>query len=509
MHSNTATPRDPIGGKQARQARPALRRSGRPLVLATLALAIGCVFGGATALAEDFTYHGTLEQAGAPASGSYDLKLTLYSAEQGGQVLAGPFEAYGVDVSDGAFSTQVDFGPLGDLDRTAWLGVEVKAGSGGYEPLAGRSPIKPAADACPGSWSLDGNAAIPAGSFLGTVDNDDVVIKTNNQYAIQVIPKGTDAPAISLSPWTRSAGIGSTSVSYSSGALGDYSFAGGYRGTARYEGSFVWGGGPNGFDASDSAANQFVIGARGGVGINMSPEVEPTGYHRSELSIKSNGSGNAGNKDLSVIKLVSGTGMSASVSVDKDGMLSLYPSASTANMTIGKLAGTGTIFVANNMGVRRVPAANAFEVNGNASKSTAGSWLANSDARIKQDIQPISDALDTLARLNPVTFRYTDTYRAEHEGIADQRYYNVIAQEFAEVFPDAVQGSGEYLDGAPETADNEILQVDTYPALITTVAAVQELAAENALLRAENAELRAQFKRLSERVDRLAVRAGR
>lgn len=502
MHSNTATSCNPIGGKHTLQAHPAFRKSGRPLLLATLALAIGCVFGGGSALAEGFTYHGNLEQAGAPASGSFDLKLTLYSAEQGGQVLAGPFEAYDVGVSDGAFSTQVDFGPLGDFDRTAWLGVEVKAGSGDYEPLAGRSAVKPMVNACPGSWSVDGNAGNPAGSFLGTADNDAVLFKTNNKDAILLIPKGTSDPAVSLSPWTTNAGVGSTSVSYSSGADGKYSFAGGYYGKANHDHSFVW-------NHADSAERQFVIGARGGVGINMSPEVESASYHRSELSIKSNGSGNAGNKNLSVIKLVSGTGMSASVSVDKDGMLSLYPSASTANMTIGKLAGTGTIFVANNMGVRRVPATNAFEVNGNASKSTAGSWLANSDARIKQDIQPISGALDTLARLNPVTFRYTDTYRAEHEGITDQRYYNVIAQEFAEVFPDAVQGSGEYLDGAAKTADNEILQVDTYPALITTVAAVQELAAENALLHAENAELRAQFKSLSERVDRLAVRAGR
>ncbi len=78
----------------------------------------------------------------------------------------------------------------------------------------------------------------------------------------------------------------------------------------------------------------------------------------------------------------------------------------------------------------------------------------------------------------------------------------MIAQEFAEVFPDAVQGSGEYLHGAKKTAENEILQVDTYPALITTMAAVQELAAENA-------ELKAQLAALNKRMDTLATQAGR
>ena len=107
-----------------------------------------------------------------------------------------------------------------------------------------------------------------------------------------------------------------------------------------------------------------------------------------------------------------------------------------------------------------------------------------------------------MARIKPVTFRYADSYRADHDSIADQRYYNVIAQEFAEVFPDAVQGSGEYLPGAAKTVANEILQVDTYPALITTVAAVQELAAENAALKAQLAAL-------SERLDKLAAKIGR
>ena len=137
---------------------------------------------------------------------------------------------------------------------------------------------------------------------------------------------------------------------------------------------------------------------------------------------------------------------------------------------------TGRIYVSDTSGVMQISATNGvhisnpvtiagdLKINGDASKSTAGAWQANSDVRIKQDIAPIDDALDTLARVHPVTFRYTDAYRAEHPHVADQRYYNVIAQQFAEVFPDAVTKSGEYLPGADKSADNEILQVDTYPA---------------------------------------------
>lgn len=123
-----------------------------------------------------------------------------------------------------------------------------------------------------------------------------------------------------------------------------------------------------------------------------------------------------------------------------------------------------------NVGIGREPTANDLEVSGTASKTTAGDWLANSDARIKTDVQTVDKALETLDRVRLVKFRYTPEYCETHPKIADRCYLNVIAQEFREVFPDHVQGSGERLpDGS------EILQVDPYPLTIYSAAAVQEL----------------------------------
>jgi alpha-tubulin suppressor-like RCC1 family protein len=130
------------------------------------------------------------------------------------------------------------------------------------------------------------------------------------------------------------------------------------------------------------------------------------------------------------------------------------------------------------VGIGRTPVVNALEVAGNASKTTAGNWLANSDRRIKSEIRPILGALERLDQVRLVDFRYTDAYRATHPVIEDRRYPNVIAQEFAEVFPDDVKSSGERLpDGS------EVLQVDTYPLTIYTAAAVQELHRENQALK--------------------------
>jgi hypothetical protein len=69
-----------------------------------------------------------------------------------------------------------------------------------------------------------------------------------------------------------------------------------------------------------------------------------------------------------------------------------------------------------------------------------------------------------------VQFRYNDEYRAAHKGIEDRPYLNVVAQEFAQAFPEHVKSSGEKLpDG------DQILQVDTYPLTIYSAAAIQEL----------------------------------
>jgi trimeric autotransporter adhesin len=131
----------------------------------------------------------------------------------------------------------------------------------------------------------------------------------------------------------------------------------------------------------------------------------------------------------------------------------------------------GDVETGSRLGVGRTPAANMLEVEGNASKTTATAWLANSDARIKRDIRTVTNALEKLAQVRLVNFRYTKEYQAAHPVIADREYLNVVAQEFREVFPDAVQSSREKL---PSGGD-EILQVDSYPLTIYSAAAIQEL----------------------------------
>ncbi len=164
---------------------------------------------------------------------------------------------------------------------------------------------------------------------------------------------------------------------------------------------------------------------------------------------------------------------------------------------------TSNAFTVNkngNTGISRLPATNKLEVEGTASKTTAGDWLANSDRRIKTDILDIDNSIDLLMKLRPVKFRYTPEYIKLHPFIENKYYYNFIAQEYQQVFPESVKGSGELLNGTNE----EILQIDTYNSQIITIKAVQELVKENEKLNKKIDELQnelVQIKQLLQNID--------
>ncbi len=445
------------------------------LLCTALAAAIGLAAAAGTAQAASFTYHGSLQDGAQPAEGNYDLELTLYSAAIGGSVVAGPIGLYAVPVHNGNFSTQLDFGVSGTPASGAWLGVKLRAaGQGDYVALDQRSPLSGNApdSVCPGAWTIDGNAGNPAGSYLGTADTQDLVLKAGG---VAVAKFSAATQASSLSPWGGAVAGGDYAVSLGlgNGAAGNYSLAAGYNGGTAFRGSFVWGD-YAGNAIYDTAEDQFVVQANGGVMLNTNTLV----YSGDDLVVAARRTSGDSDADLSF--------------KTRDGV------------------NKGRIYVSNSSGIMYLSATNGVRVQNPVliNGTMTSTFSANSDGRIKQDIEPLEGAIDTIQQLRPVTFRYSDEYLAKHPEIADERYYNVIAQEFARVFPDSVHGSGEYLSGAAKTADNEILQVDTYPALITTVAAVQETAQRVQHLEKENATLKAQLDRLSARVDQLTRSQG-
>lgn len=107
-----------------------MRTSHRLLALACALLPLP-----AFAIGTAFTYQGTLEESGAVASGSYDLQFQLLDA--GNAAVGAPLVADNVNVVDGVFTVQLDFGAAafdGD-DRRMRIAVRPGASVGAFTPL--------------------------------------------------------------------------------------------------------------------------------------------------------------------------------------------------------------------------------------------------------------------------------------------------------------------------------------------------------------------------------------
>jgi hypothetical protein len=166
----------------------------------------------------------------------------------------------------------------------------------------------------------------------------------------------------------------------------------------------------------------------------------------------------------------------------------------TGVLDILTIASTGAATFSSSVGIGRTPTTNALEVNGDASKTTAGSWLANSDSTIKTEINTIDSALERINKIRLVSFKYKDEYKLLNPSIKDKFYQNVIAQEFQKIYPDYVYQSGDIFEG------KNILQVDTNPMYIDAVASIQQLSILVKELSAKNEALDTQIKELQSQI---------
>jgi hypothetical protein len=93
-----------------------------------------------------FTYQGQLKVAGSAVNGAVDVRFTPYAAETGGAPLAGAVTQSNLPVLNGLLSTVVDFGAAPfTTNQPVWMLVEVAspAGSGQFLALGGRQRLAP------------------------------------------------------------------------------------------------------------------------------------------------------------------------------------------------------------------------------------------------------------------------------------------------------------------------------------------------------------------------------
>jgi len=150
-------------------------KSLRILILALGILVIGIWIGTRAAFAAPslasvgtaFTYQGYIEDSGAPANGSYNLRFSLYDDPTSGSLVSGPITKSAVAVVDGLFSVTLDFGSA--FDGTAlWLLIEVQgSGDPGYTLLSPRQPLTPV----PYAINADRLDGLDAAAFAAFVHN--------------------------------------------------------------------------------------------------------------------------------------------------------------------------------------------------------------------------------------------------------------------------------------------------------------------------------------------------
>ncbi len=500
-----------------------------------------------------FTYQGTLEDGGLPANGPVDFQFRLFDAAVAGAQIGSTVTANGVQLEDGAFTIELDFGaPAAFNGEERWL--EIVADGTTLSPRQRLSPTPYA--------NLSKSFAIPQ-SITTDVNLPFELINTNPTAQARGMRVAVTSPAIgaialfgeATSTTNENVGVlGRSSSSNGFGVAGDnLSVTGNCTGVYGNVAS-TSGNGVLGYAHAPTGATRGVYGkvesADGHAGY-----FEGRGYVSDDLGVGVTGpdakleiSGqdpttgrvlNANDQLYVVASPAAFVGVGRTTRITGAEVFGIHAEAGP-NTYGGMYVETGdanskpfygyatngagrawtywdgvsqlwrlylngdriTVGVDGLTGIGRVSTANRLEVEGGASKTVAGSWLANSDARIKTDVVTIGDALTTLDKVRLVSFRYTDDYRSAHPDIKGHRYLNVIAQEFREVFPDHVRGSGEKLPNG-----EEILQVDTYPITIYTAAAVQELHRTLAEKNTQIAGLEARVARLEGLVTQLAAAA--
>lgn len=144
------------------------------------------------------------------------------------------------------------------------------------------------------------------------------------------------------------------------------------------------------------------------------------------------------------------------------------------------------------VGIGETEPSHLLHVNGVA-RSTQASFATSSDRRVKDDIEPLADGLDTIIRLRPVSFRYKPDYTEGKQGM-DGLKRGFIAQEVEAIVPEMVTRAIEDIGSGQTVEDFRILNnADFTPILVK---AVQELKAENDTLRAANDNFRRELDEL-------------
>ena len=473
-----------------------LPKSARCL-LAAAGIAAASMTGSAAAQTA-FTYQGVLAESGNPVTGLENIRFRIYDAQAGGTLFGETTQ--NVDVTDGVFSTSLNFGTLSTIDpSSAWLEIAVDLGGGTFEKL-GRQQVTAApfstntrgldvyANGNVGIGTdasntykllLDGGSSIPMqiegvtpglrlladnSAALGTawtIFQDSVTSNLTfrdswNGLTRMTINGGDGRVGIgNTSPATTldvagggkfASGVSEVgSLQFMTGANGDVQYDGGNDGnffiehTGNVSGSTIFG--------RSGGQQLLTIQNNGNIGIGTDTPNKPLTIESdgggNTIQLNSNAGGSDWHLDFSGIGLdIIETGVASRITI-RDGGDVVVPGRTRLGRLYGGVSATAQIFGQPTdtfaMVVGDPNGIYRLSVNNNGDVATQCGVICASDERLKDDITNLESPLEKILALRGVTFTWKDETLAKRG-----TQIGFVAQEVQEVLPELI---GETPDG--------------------------------------------------------------
>ncbi len=374
-----------------------------------------------------FTYQGRLIDANDAADGLYDFQFKLYDDSNdpcsGNQV--GSFNKPDVDVIDGYFTVELDFGSSAFDGDARWLDIGVRPGvlndPNPYTPLTPRIEITPMPYALHTRGVFVGNR----NTFLGYYAGNSNTTGHDNTFL------GAYAGRSNTTGWNNT-------------FLGDEA---GYSNTTGIKNTFL------GLDAGRSnttgGGNTFLG--------NHAGESNTEGNSNTFLGREAGAGNTTGTGNVFIGYQAGG---------NKTGSDKLYIANSFFDppLIYGDFS-TGKVGIATTS-----PGGYTLAVNGSAAKPGGGSWSNFSDIRLKELNGRYERGLSEVSKLSPVRYRYKENNDLELP--SENEFVGVVSQQVQSIIPEAV-----------EENDNGYFMVNNDPIIWAMVNAIKELKAENESLK--------------------------
>ena len=142
-----------------------------------------------------FSYQGLLQYNGVTTAGSYDLIFTLYATNQTGLVIAGPVTNSAVTVTNGLFTTLVDFGPGAFNGTAGWLEIAISTNAADdFTTLTPRQELTPVPSALFATTASNLLGSVTSSQISGGIPAETIVgVLATTQLPDNVLTNGAAA----------------------------------------------------------------------------------------------------------------------------------------------------------------------------------------------------------------------------------------------------------------------------------------------------------------------------